>query len=560
MKNKTASLYDYICENRVEFVVLTETWLFAVEEENTVYINSLLPAGFLFKHCPRPDGHRGGGVGLVYRDSIMLTQKSSSSSAQNKIEQFEFYDCILNQRKDPRSSIRVIIVYRPPPNAVNKLKLKLFWKEWSKFLSQYSGSNAEIVFVGDLNLHLDDSSLSSTKKFFNLIEEYSLTQHIKEPTHTAGHILDVLITKTLSKIMPESITVHDPGFSDNDGNCLTCHHFAIDFSFCYKKPLPAKKIIKYRNLKNIDIKSIAQAVNKLSLESKLTECDTVDDMVSIYSDSLKSILDLHAPTLTRTVTDRSKSPWFTSELLAMKSEKRKLERQWKKSKRKSDHIAYRQYCASYSHNLNKARVQKSLEDIEACENDAGRLFKLCKSLIAPKKRGKLQLAGCENDTQTAQTFADYFKCKVKNICKELDNQASTLCPETTESVLQSSANIPKLQEFEWASTAEIEQIVLKSNNKSCDLDIWPANLVKTLICNLSSSIAIIVNKSLNSGIVPKFFKFALVIPGLKQSYLDPNSCVNYRPLSNLPFLSKVLEKVVYSRLERHLSANNLLSP
>ena len=72
LKNKTASLYDYICENRVDVVVLTETWLFAVEEENTVYINSLLPAGFLFKHCPRPDGHRGGGVGLVYCDYIMI--------------------------------------------------------------------------------------------------------------------------------------------------------------------------------------------------------------------------------------------------------------------------------------------------------------------------------------------------------------------------------------------------------------------------------------------------------------------------------------------------------
>ena len=80
------------------------------------------------------------------------------------------------------------------------------------------------------------------------------------------------------------------------------------------------------------------------------------------------------------------------------------------------------------------------------------------------------------------------------------------------------------------------------------------------IKQLSEPISLIVNNSLKTGIVPKYFKTAIVIPTLKASDLDPYNPSSYRPISNLPFLSKVLERVVYSRLESHLTVNNLLSP
>ena len=54
----------------------------------------------------------------------------------------------------------------------------------------------------------------------------------------------------------------------------------------------------------------------------------------------------------------------------------------------------------------------------------------------------------------------------------------------------------------------------------------------------------IVNKSLSCGVVPQCFKHALVKPLLKKAILDPNCLSNYRPVSNLPFLSKVLERIV----------------
>ena len=68
----------------------------------------------------------------------------------------------------------------------------------------------------------------------------------------------------------------------------------------------------------------------------------------------------------------------------------------------------------------------------------------------------------------------------------------------------------------------------------------------------------IVNASLSTGIVPPQFKQAIVTPLLKKPGLDTNNMKNFRPVSNLPFISKILEKVVLIQLKNHLSGNNLL--
>ena len=73
-------------------------------------------------------------------------------------------------------------------------------------------------------------------------------------------------------------------------------------------------------------------------------------------------------------------------------------------------------------------------------------------------------------------------------------------------------------------------------------------------------IALIINRSLSAGVVPDCMKVAHVSPLLKKPSLDPNELKNYRPVSNLSFLSKVLEKVVAQQLNLHLANNNLHEP
>lgn len=56
---------------------------------------------------------------------------------------------------------------------------------------------------------------------------------------------------------------------------------------------------------------------------------------------------------------------------------------------------------------------------------------------------------------------------------------------------------------------------------------------------LNASVTAIVNSSLARGIVPSSFKHAIILPLLKKAYLDPAIHDNYRPISKLPFMSKL---------------------
>ena len=99
--------------------------------------------------------------------------------------------------------------------------------------------------------------------------------------------------------------------------------------------------------------------------------------------------------------------------------------------------------------------------------------------------------------------------------------------------------------------------VTHSPNKSYELDPIPTWLLKLYLPELLLILTKIVNTSMETSHVPKSFKSSHVRPLLKKENLDANTLKNYRPVSNLPFVPKVLEKLVSSHIEEHLTVNNL---
>ena len=106
----------------------------------------------------------------------------------------------------------------------------------------------------------------------------------------------------------------------------------------------------------------------------------------------------------------------------------------------------------------------------------------------------------------------------------------------------------------------MHSICLSCNPKSCELDPVPTACLMDCLDVLLPHITHVMNTSLSSGHFPPIFKSAIVRPLLKKPSLDQNCLQNYRPVSNLSFLSKVLEKIVLSQLLDHLTHNHLLNP
>ena len=150
-------------------------------------------------------------------------------------------------------------------------------------------------------------------------------------------------------------------------------------------------------------------------------------------------------------------------------------------------------------------------------------------------------------------FSDYFTEKIRNVRNNCPPPNPTACPDT------SFAGNPLLT-FEPVTDEFVLKIINSAYAKSYELDPIPTTLLYENLDILSSTITNIINTSLTTGIVPCDLKTAVVKPLLKKPSLDKNLLKNYRPISNLTFLSKILEKVVLHKLLSHLQENNLSNP
>ena len=107
----------------------------------------------------------------------------------------------------------------------------------------------------------------------------------------------------------------------------------------------------------------------------------------------------------------------------------------------------------------------------------------------------------------------------------------------------------KLVEFTPVTQNEVRKLISALPCKSCELDSIPTWLLKECLDELIPPVTNLVNTCLEKACVPTSFKSSLIRPHIKKHDLDANTLKNYRPVSNLPFISKVLEKVVDAQLE-----------
>ena len=110
----------------------------------------------------------------------------------------------------------------------------------------------------------------------------------------------------------------------------------------------------------------------------------------------------------------------------------------------------------------------------------------------------------------------------------------------------------KFVSFWTMSEEDVLKIIKSTPNKSCDLDPIPTSLVLDCISVLLTPITNIANYSLQEGSLALCFKTAHLTPLLKKTGLDRNILKNYRPVSNLSYISKLIEKAVARQINEHI--------
>src|SRR6218665_2716402 len=108
------------------------------------------------------------------------------------------------------------------------------------------------------------------------------------------------------------------------------------------------------------------------------------------------------------------------------------------------------------------------------------------------------------------------------------------------------------------SSVELRSLIMSSAPKSCELDSLPAFLIQDYVDDLLPFLTLLCNRSLQEGVLPDSQKRSVIFPALKLDGLDLKDPSNFRPISNVSFLSKIIEKIVSEQITPYLSTNDLL--
>ena len=159
-----------------------------------------------------------------------------------------------------------------------------------------------------------------------------------------------------------------------------------------------------------------------------------------------------------------------------------------------------------------------------------------------------------SNDELANDFAKFFDQKVKKIRSTLDNEIPPM-----SSVAVKDTTTASFVQFRDVSQDDVRKFVMKSAKKSCMLDALPMSLFLHVVDDLLPVLTKIINKSFSDGRFPDSHKVARVMPLIKKPSLDSEDMKSYRPISNLRFDSKLLERVAVSQLQEYLKENALQS-
>ena len=264
---------------------------------------------------------------------------------------------------------------------------------------------------------------------------------------------------------------------------------------------------------------------------------------------MRTVLDKHAPPSLRKVITHSSAPWFESiryELFIAKRERRQAERKWRntklaifkdlygQAKHKVSILVHTAKCKFYTERIALASSSKELHQIVNTHSNRH------PPKILP----------------TIYPSADLPSIFIKHFTNKAEKLRANIASEHVTSTLVTGTTAATLSSFEKVSQLTVKECILNSAPKSCELDPIPSKLLIECLDYILPSLTDLFNSSLASGIFPQCFKSALVTPILKKRCFDHNDLNNYRPVSNLCFIAKILEKLVLSQVSSYLNSHN----
>uniref|UniRef100_A0AAR2M4G4 Reverse transcriptase domain-containing protein n=1 Tax=Pygocentrus nattereri TaxID=42514 RepID=A0AAR2M4G4_PYGNA len=534
LASKAIIVNEIITDHGFDALCLTETW---IRPDEYLSLNEATPAGYSYAHSPRLSG-RGGGIATIHAKALGVNQKAGPTFSS-----FEVLVLNILEQGTNKHSFLLITIYRPPG------PYSQFLQEFSEFLSSLITFSNKILIVGDFNIHIDNPHDTLSKAFISIIDSMGFTQIINGPTHHLNHTLDLILTFGVDidnlAILPQSTAVSD--------------HYLISYKIQFSGNMRSSPCYQVKRTITSStagsfIRNLPQLSTSVSCPSDPTELDT---MTKFLEDTLRSTLDSVAPLKSKIVRQKKLAPWYNDHTRTLKQTARQLERKWRLTKLEVFQSVWKESLIHYRRALTAARSAYLSSLIENNKNNPRLLFSTISKLTENKRVTEPQMPSA----YSSNDFLNFFSDKIEKIRQTILNTQLN----STNLVAYNSSLDPenirvtpdRLESFTLLQENELIKIVSSAKPSTCILDPIPTGLLKEILPEITKPILSIINSSLSLGYIPKTFKLAVIRPLIKKANLDPCELSNYRPISNLPFISKILKKVVAKQLSPYLHRNNL---
>ena len=562
MRNKFDQLKLLVKDN-IDILIVEE-----IKIDGTFQMGQFIMDGYMPPF--RKDRNQyGGGVLIYIKDNIPAKELTNFKISEG----IESIFVELNFR---RNKWLLMGTYHPPSQCTIH-----YYTEVGKALDCYRKLYDNILLIGDFN------NIETEINTKNFMESHNLKNLVKEPTCYKNPLnpscIDLILTNKSNNF--KNTTTIDFGLSD-------CHKLILTtFKFQYKPGTP--KIIFYRSYKNFN-KQIFE--NELKTNFHIQGGTDVGpdagpapagvgaDAGSIsnyeqFENKFLEILNKHAPLKKKTL--RANDAAYMTKCLRKAMMKRsELATKYNKSRSLEDYKGFKKH-KNYVNKLYKKERNKYFNNLSKNDiQDVKKFWKLWKPLISDNNKIKSAINLINNnqdilsdEKEVASEFRNVFSNAVKNLNMDFEwlpvdtNEMLTDPVDIAIDKFKSHPSILKIREhitvpskitFSRVSEENVLDLIADFNTrKATTFNNIPGEVLKRYAQTYSEKITELINQSIEHHNFPDKLKLADIFPIYKKG--DRNLATNFRPVSVLPYISKLYERILHqqiqSSVDKFLSVN-----
>ena len=493
-----------------DIVALSETWL-----SNDIPDNAFLINGYQLVRRDRTS--RRGGVAAYVSNSLKVEILDVNLDVAH-IEQLWFKFQINSL------TLAIAVFYRPPGSNIHQAI-----DSFESVLSIVLPTVDCVICLGDINVNL----FNLNNPVVECLDSYNFSQVISDPTRvtaSGGTLLDPIFVSDGDLVRSAGVV---------DAGRISDHRLAYcELSIKISKFKP--KLVTYRDFKNFSRIDFLNDLNNTPWNNVVYE-HNIDNKVQLITAYITKLFDRHAPKRTVRVT-RPKAPWLTDGIkFAIKLKNQALSK-YKNNKTTENWNAYKGH-----RNRTLALIRRAKRvhvDRIADENNSKKMWKSLSELNVRHNKQRSIPEYLKNVDEIDKYFASVF---VEKDCGEISLQYDRLQPLNRE-----------MFSFRMATVEEVNTAINSIKSNAAGFDSISLVMIKYCSPKIVPIVTHLINVCLENNYFPSFWKTSMVQPVPKVN--SPSSLSDLRPISLLPVLSKVLERIVHGQMTTFAENFNLIPP